>query len=619
MGESAGDTLTTRAAPAPGPGTTGDVAEPDTSDPDHAPSSGRALRFALVAALLPLAVSALALIFDVGNSYLPAGDLAMTEMHVRDVGRHEVLVGLWSRWDWNHPGPMVFYLLAPFYWLTGGASIGMNLAALAINGAAITGMLLLARRRGGTSLLLCTLLACLLLMRTSGGEFLHDPWNLLITVFPYGLLLFVAWSMACGEAWTVPVAAVIATFLIQTHVGFALLVVPLLAWSAAALVWPVIKEPGVYARAGRLVRPVLVAGGVLVVLWLPPFLEGLRHSPSNISRIVRYFRHPDEPANPLIEGWRVISGQFALTPEWLTSKRAPNPLTGEPQVIDSPRLPWLLLVVALAAVYLWRRGRSDDRTLVVTLGLVLTLGVVAVARTIGPAFDYRLRWTWVPAMLAFIVVAWAGWRAATDRWGDAARRRLLSVTVAGCLVLVGLNVASAARAGVPHEPDSEVVAGLTDPIVDIAGEGDGQIVVSEYDNSLAGPWYSRSLVLQLERRGFEARVPADHGVYFTDSRVEDTGPVQLRLVVATDDQVDLAGEHDGLRLIARWSAIPEVDRARIAGDLADLVADWESGRLSNAEYWTRAQPLREQLAGEGGTTAHAVAVFVDERPLAGLD
>jgi hypothetical protein len=77
-------------------------------------------------AVLPLLVSAVALVL-VGSEFRPIGDYALTEMHVRDVGRHEVLVGLFSRAGWAHPGPMLFYMMAPFYWLTGRASIGMNL------------------------------------------------------------------------------------------------------------------------------------------------------------------------------------------------------------------------------------------------------------------------------------------------------------------------------------------------------------------------------------------------------------------------------------------------------------------------------------------------------------
>jgi hypothetical protein len=100
-----------------------------------------------VTAVLPFVVSAVALVVDVGSSYVPGSDHALSEMLVRDVGRHPVLFGLYSREDWSHPGPLLYYLLAPFYWVTGGSSIGLALGALAINGASVVGMGLIARRR----------------------------------------------------------------------------------------------------------------------------------------------------------------------------------------------------------------------------------------------------------------------------------------------------------------------------------------------------------------------------------------------------------------------------------------------------------------------------------------
>jgi hypothetical protein len=63
---------------------------------------------AVALAALPFLVTAVALITGVGARYLPAGDLAMAELHVRDIGHHQVLTGLYSRVDWSHPGPLQF-------------------------------------------------------------------------------------------------------------------------------------------------------------------------------------------------------------------------------------------------------------------------------------------------------------------------------------------------------------------------------------------------------------------------------------------------------------------------------------------------------------------------------
>ncbi|HEX6567551.1 MAG TPA: hypothetical protein VF015_00225, partial [Acidimicrobiales bacterium] len=199
------------------------------------PGDRRAERLGLALTLLPLVVSAVALLVAVGGQYNAFSDHALIEMQTRSVGRNEVLVGLYSRDTWNHPGPALFYVLAPFYWLTGGMAVSISVGALVINGAAIAGMALVARRLGGTRLMLVTLMGNALLMRSLGAAFLHDPWNCYITVLPFGLLVMLSWAMWRGEGWALPVAAVVTTFLAQTHVGFVALAAPVLGWGVLGL------------------------------------------------------------------------------------------------------------------------------------------------------------------------------------------------------------------------------------------------------------------------------------------------------------------------------------------------------------------------------------------------
>jgi hypothetical protein len=104
--------------------------------------------------------------------------------------------------------------------------------------------LAIARRRGGTPLVVATLVAFLLVVRTLGPEFLGDDWNLTITVLPYALLAFLTWSMLAGEMWALPAAAFVASFLVQTHIGFLATAVPLLALGAGALAVRAWRSPG---------------------------------------------------------------------------------------------------------------------------------------------------------------------------------------------------------------------------------------------------------------------------------------------------------------------------------------------------------------------------------------
>jgi hypothetical protein len=51
--------------------------------------------------------------------------------------RGALLVGPYSRFGWHHPGPLYFYLLAPWYWMSGLHTAGMQAGAFAINFSAV--------------------------------------------------------------------------------------------------------------------------------------------------------------------------------------------------------------------------------------------------------------------------------------------------------------------------------------------------------------------------------------------------------------------------------------------------------------------------------------------------
>lgn len=569
-------------------------------------------RLALGLTLLPLAAAAVMLVTVVGGDYHPLSDHALTEMQVRSVGRDEVLVGLYSRDVWNHPGPALFYLLAPFYWLTGGLSVGVNLGALAINGAAVAGMGLLARRRGGTPLLLVTLLGNALLMRMLGAEFLRDPWNCFVTTLPFGLLVFLAWSMWQGDTWAFPLGAVVTTYLAQTHVGFVLLATPLFAWGAAGLVVGAWREHDGAARS-EAVRERLRAGAigavVLALGWLPPALDALRHSPANIREIVDWFRHPEGEPHTLAEGWRVMSAQFGGAPEWLTTKREFSFGGQSPFIADAP-LPWMLVLLVAAGVLLWRRGVDGVRTLLTTLGLAFVIGVVAVARTVGFAFDYRLRWTYIPAMVGLIIIGWATWTAVTGRWPRSGARVLRSLLLAGLAVLGAVNTVTAVTSGTPQGDDSESVAALTGQVLDELPDDPGTVLVTDAGHS--GAWHARGLVLQLERRGFDVGVEQSRADQYGRHRVVDPAEADTVLVVSMDRWIDDISERPGARQIAEWYARPPEEIAALEAEWDAIGAEMASGEVSYGEGSRRQLAVAREMTNGSASMAYRAAVFVVE-------
>jgi hypothetical protein len=562
--------------------------------------------------LLPLLVAAVVLLVR-RPDYRPISDYALTELQVRDIGRHEVLTGLYSRSDWRHPGPMFFYLLAPLYRLSGEASLSMFFTALAVNAAAVAGIAFLAWRRGGASMLLCALLGCALLMRTLGAEFLLDPWNNYVVTLPFGLLLFATWGAIRGDRWALPITVVSASFLAQTHVGFVLLAVPLAAVAAVGFVGPSLRRGVDPARRRAVLVTLAWSAAAGVVLWLPVLVDVLVNDPSNLQRIAHYFRTTDEPAQTLRTGWRIVTGQFAWPPEWLTEKRTDVVGYGESPFKHESVLPWMLVPVVLATAYQWWRRRDDHagaRSLGAVLGLAIGLGVVGVARTLGPALDYRLRWTWMLGLTGFVLVVFTLWQVAVRRWPHS--DRALTVTAATLVVLVSVaNVVSAARADAPWHGDSEVMADLAPRVLDELDPAGGQVLLADRLSDAA--WYTRGLVLQLERAGVDARVPSGKVPLFGESRaLRRDEPVQARLVVVAGRDVSNALRDPDLRLVARWRPDPDSSHAAGVRRRARLDRRLREGTLTPFEHFrlvrdTTPGPPDDPITGD-------LAVFAEIGP-----
>ena len=545
----------------------------------------RLAAIALAFTLLPLVVSAVALVVKVGGDYAAGSDIGLTELRTFDVGRHPVLLGPYSREGWNHPGPALFYALALPYRLTGSHSIGLTLGALLINGLAIAGVALVALRVAGVPCMLLSLVGCAVLLRSLGPAFLRDPWNPYITVLPFGLLVFLTWAMTRGEAWALPIGAGVASFCVQTHVGYAPIAVPLLVWGAISLIVLTVRRHSDAVderkrRSRALIRAGVVAACVLILMWLPAMIQQVLDSPGNLTEVVQYFNHPKDPTHTFAEGYRVVSGQFELTPQWLTGHLDVIPFSGEPYLLYSAPLPLLLIPLGLALLAFWRWRYTDAVRLGAVLLVALVVGVFSVARIIGPAYAYRLRWTWFLGALAFIVVLWAAWTLISrqTRGSDAGQRGLAAATLSALIVLSCVNAVSATRAGTPHDDVSAALKKLGPAVEAALPKGRGDVLVF---STVAGAEFQPGFVRYLERRGIAARVDRSvEDAYGTHRVHRPDAPLRAALTIAAHEDFDERVTAPSFRLVAYWGTRTPEERAAILMRRAELQAAYEAGTLS---------------------------------------
>jgi hypothetical protein len=527
----------------------------------------------LALTVVPFGVSA-ARLATARHAFQPFADEAAIELQTRAVGAHRVLLGPYSRFGFKHPGPALYYVLAVPYRLLGSGSNGILFGALLINAAAAVGLVLVGWRRGGFALATVVCGATLLLMRSLGGTVLRDPWNPYVTVLPFALTLLLAWAVAVGDAPMLPVLLGTATFVVQSHLGYAIPVAAALAVAVAGLVTHVsAARRNEDVRSPRW-RVVLVSSAAVVaVMWLPVLgdeLVGQR----NVTRIVKYFTSHSGSLS-WADASRVVALQSSWRPEWLTHPARLAPFG----VVPSGRFEWpLLLVLALVVtiVAVVRRERSVV-WMAATVGAGLAAGVVAVHGVVGLLAPYIVRWTWALGMALGVLTVWGGIKLLERTTGRAVRRAAAAVAVIAVVSLSGAATAGAFRASTPDADRQQALRSLSRQLVAHVPRDRDIYLVSAND---VGGWTMWGLLVQLVHRGYHVRTSPrssyELGRWWTTSRPD--GRTHLVVVVKTPDELRMPALPEG-RVVARWSrpytareqrharrVAADVQRTRPAGD-----------------------------------------------------
>lgn len=543
--------------------------------------------FAL-AVVLPVAVTGVA---GAARAWLPAGDWAVLELRTRDVGGPLTpLVGPYSRFGWNHPGPLLFWVLALPYRATGAASSGLLLGAAAVNAAALGGLVLFAWRRGRLALVALTAALVGLMATHLGPAFLRDPWNPSVTVLPFLLFVVLAWSAVEGDPSALPPGAVVGSFLVQAHVGFGLLVAVLTAWAVAGF----LRRRREAVRAGAPAAPGCSVRsatwwtvGLLALCWLPVLVDQVGGT-GNLGALVAHFGSGAAPTTGFATAAGIVARELGDVAPWLGG--------AEPGGSDGALIPaslWSLLVpVGAFAGATLAAHRAGERPAVRLAGTVLVAAVAgwaSVARINGEVFAYLVRWWWAIAVLWWLSVLWSSWSVL----GPGARYRLEPVVAAlGGAVAVWCAVVVIAGVGRVGTPDGEwwvPLEAIVDPTV-TAAPRDGPVLV----RAVGSKWGSvgDGVRLQLERAGVDVVVDDTEVIkYGKGRRAADRPPVAVVWVVTGADTIRTWSTRPGLRELARWDPLTPAER----------VAFDEAAAALRAELLTAGRPELAEALATGGS------------------
>jgi cytochrome bd-type quinol oxidase subunit 2 len=481
-------------------------------------------RAAALVAAAPLLVHILGLIL-VRPQIVLGGDQALIELAVRDAARFDTTVGVYSHFGWHHPGPAWLYLLSVPYRI--GAAPWSLIAAVLLLNVVWVGLIVrtasrLPRRAAeGTRASWLVALALLALLWSLGTDTFRYVWNPNATILPAVLFLVLCCGVCLRRRGCALGAALVGTFLVQTHVGTVALVggVGLFVFLARVALprerHPArVGAPGPNAPASRSSnrrwrQAIAVTGFLLLVLaWVPPLLDQLSGT-RNLSKIVDFFVSHHESRS-----WSgSVSGAGELV-DRVFLNRAPNRLTPPLHLAGTAGVVTMAVLLA-AAIVLVAAGHGRSRA-AQACGVVAVVAmppaVLAAHGIIGDAGPYLL--FWVLAIPVLIGIGWAHFLAA----GSARERRTaaavvwaglaVATVVAGAVVVVdALDIPTA-----PPPADAAIGRGVPLLAQQLDPVGHQPVLVTI---SSARRWpVATGLVLELSRRGWPAYLGGAHAAMF---------------------------------------------------------------------------------------------------------
>ena len=447
----------------------------------------------LMIATIGIVPIVIALVNSLRGGAILVGDRAVFALLVKDAATGSFpSVGQYSWHGWNHPGALIFYVFAPFHWLSGGAAWGLFVGVAVYSCALLVAISWLGYRlRGiwGSALGVAALLA----YWVSVGRIASvDAWT------PYlALPLFILFLLAVlgvterdrPSMWMMWISGAIA---VQVHVGY-LPIVGLVGLVACIVFW----WTGGNQRS--ITRPLATS-----ILLFAPYVFDLRQSVRNVGDLARYFVTANEPTIGFSRALEVMSFEMSPQATWLAGPSEVG-LIGE---APSSSLIWFIaLVVCLCAatVWVWRSSEGSLRRRFLNSAPVvwalLVAGTIAVAQVRGYLFPYVVLWR---SVIVIFVVAWIVGVVLAHT--TVIRQPWVTVVAIGLFVLnlIGAILPAADTKTVTTDAESVHRAIMQAVKYDELNPTDGSILLKLGDGGLVGLY--PALVYDFEERGIASGI-----------------------------------------------------------------------------------------------------------------
>jgi hypothetical protein len=527
--------------------------------------------------LVALAPFVVAVVTRTGRDYVPVGDIALMDLRVRDVWSSDVpLVGAYSRFGWNHPGPAAFYLLAPVSIVSGQPAWATLVGNALLQAAVVATTAWVAWRSGGQSRLLAVLALVGLAYGAMGPSMVLHAWNPAVAYPTFVLFLLLMWILSYGTPRVLPAVAVVGTVLVQSHLGY----LPLVAAATVLAVVLCVREDGRWLAFQRPLAWTLVA---LVALWTPPLLHELVR-PSNVDRLARAQTDPAEPVLGVSRAARVLAEEFRVPPPWFGGEHRLDEV-GNTVVLHSAW--WLVIPVGLlivAALAMRRRRANGSAALLALTATLAVVGLASITRVVGPAERYVFYWRVPLALLVVFVTGLALWHA--GRLDESPLARRIAGVALAAIVVVASVTSSVRIAQVDDVSDAEPIAREALAAADSSiGDGRGVLVRSAGVGFLG---IERTIVNELDRDGADVFIDENLGFQFGYSRTATPRDVdEVWYVTEGGEYLSVLSAAPGARVLWETSPLSAGEEQELRSGQREL---WRAlRRADREELFTRLQ------------------------------
>ena len=478
-----------------------------------------------------------------------AGDLSVIRLRALDVGTSNTpLVGPYSRFQWNHPGPMLSFAFAPWARLFGSSGVGILIGAFVANLAAMFGAAWVARRSSNVLFFLTSIVLAAFVLLAQSGE-LFNPWNPFVVVLPLFAALIAAWGTFRGDRVAAVVLVIAASFAIQGHIGAAPLGVLALLIGGGGLLYAIARSAGEDRRG--FVTTSLIAVGVMFVCWIPPLLDQF-FGTGNLGRLVRFQFTATEPSAGL---------RFALDQVTRLLTFPPGREVGFLGVVGTgPVVPWMAIALLAATVVAWRKSWHDRLQLALVAWLSIAVTGLAISGIKGIPFQYVFRWSWAMVLVVWIACLWVGVSlllelAPVRRWFTAGAALVLAGLL-GALLVFGVSF----RTVQGWDEQLRLYEPLMQPTLDVLQEAPKPVMVVTY-LGMADGTVANELLARGDELGLDLRRTPELSFIFGSKRSVDPADAKSELVLVTRGELEQYRNDPRFTLIAHFDPFTAEERA----------------------------------------------------------